>query len=102
MCLAIPGKITKISGEGPLDRLGKIDFGGILKEANLAYVPDAQVGDYVIVHVGFAISKVDEAEALKVFEYLREMEELVELEDRGAQEGSGRSKAGDVTRQNHR
>jgi hydrogenase expression/formation protein HypC len=76
MCLAVPGKIISISGEDPLLRTGKIDFGGILKEASLAYVPEAGVGDYVIVHVGFAISRLDEAEANKVFEYLREMEEL--------------------------
>ena len=81
MCLAVPGKITSISGEDPLLRMGKIDFGGILKEASLAYVPEAQVGDYVIVHVGFAISRLDEAEANKVFEYLREMESLSELEE---------------------
>jgi hydrogenase expression/formation protein HypC len=86
MCLAVPGKITSISGEDPLTRMGKIDFGGILKEASLAYVPEAVVGDYVIVHVGFAISRVDEEEANKVFEYLREMEELSELEE-GAQAG---------------
>lgn len=64
-------------------RTGKIDFGGILKEASLAYVPEAQVGDYVIVHVGFAISRLDEEEASKIFEYLREMEELAELEPGG-------------------
>ena len=81
MCLAIPGKITSISGEEPLTRMGKIDFGGVLKDASLAYVPEAKVGDYVIVHVGFAISRVDEDEAQKVFEYLREMEDLAELED---------------------
>lgn len=80
MCLAVPGKITSISGEEPLGRIGKIDYGGILKDASLAYVPEAEVGDYVIVHVGFAISRVDEEEAQKVFEYLREMEELTELE----------------------
>ena len=79
MCLAIPGKIASISGDDPLLRTGKIDFGGILKEASLAYVPEAKVGDYVIVHVGFAISRVDEAEARQVFEYLRQMEELSEL-----------------------
>jgi hydrogenase expression/formation protein HypC len=80
MCLAVPGKITSINGDDPLTRVGKIDFGGILKEASLAYVPEVKVGDYVIVHVGFAISRLDEAEANQVFEYLREMEELVELE----------------------
>jgi hydrogenase expression/formation protein HypC len=80
MCLAIPGKIASISGEDPLSRMGKIDFGGVIKDASLAYVPEANVGDYVIVHVGFAISRVDEEEANKVFEYLREMEELSELD----------------------
>ena len=80
MCLAIPGRITTINGEDPLTRMGKVDFGGILKEASLAYVPEAKVGDYVIVHVGFAISRLDEDEANKVFEYLREMEDLSELE----------------------
>ena len=84
MCLAIPGKITSISGEDPLTRIGKVDFGGILKDVSLAYVPEAQLGDYVIVHVGFALSRVDEAEAQQVFEYLREMQELSELEDSGA------------------
>jgi hydrogenase expression/formation protein HypC len=82
MCLAIPGKIVSVSGNDPLERMGKIDFGGILKEASLAYVPDARVGDYVIVHVGFALSKVDKAEAKKVFEYLKRMGELGELEER--------------------
>jgi hydrogenase expression/formation protein HypC len=94
MCLAIPGRISSISGDEPLSRTGKVDFGGILKEANLAYVPEAQVGDYVIVHVGFAISRVDEEEAKKVFEYLREMDELAELEQRDpsrAEESAGRS-----------
>ena len=81
MCLAIPGKIESISGSDPLSRMGKINFGGILKEACLAYVPEAKVGDYVIVHVGFALSRVDEAEAQQVFAYLREMQELTELED---------------------
>jgi hydrogenase expression/formation protein HypC len=84
MCLAIPGKVTSISGEDPLLRSGKVDFGGVLKEVSLAYVPEVMVGDYVIVHVGFALSRVDEAEANQVFEYLREMQELTDLEDSGA------------------
>jgi hydrogenase expression/formation protein HypC len=84
MCLAIPGRVTSISGEDPLMRSGKVDFGGVLKEVSLAYVPEVKVGDYVIVHVGFALSRVDEAEANQVFEYLREMQELTELEDSGA------------------
>jgi hydrogenase expression/formation protein HypC len=81
MCLAIPGKVTTIQGEDPLMRMGKIDFGGVLKEASLAYVPDAKIGDYVIVHAGFAISRLDEEEAGKVFEYLKEMQELSELDE---------------------
>jgi hydrogenase expression/formation protein HypC len=80
MCLAVPGKIISINeNEDPILRTGKVSFGGIVKEVNLAYVPEAQVGDYVIVHVGFAISKLDEAEAQKTFEYLREIGELEEL-----------------------
>jgi hydrogenase expression/formation protein HypC len=85
MCLAIPGKVESITGDGdPLTRMGKINFGGILKEASLAYVPEVKVGDYVIVHVGFALSRVDEEEAHKVFGYLKQMEELAELEDNEA------------------
>jgi len=83
MCLAIPGKIERITGDDLLTRMGQVNFGGILKEASLAYVPEAQVGDYVIVHVGFALSRVDEAEAQKVFEYLREIEGLDELKASG-------------------
>jgi hydrogenase expression/formation protein HypC len=71
MCLAIPGKIESISGDDPLTRMGRVNFSGVVKEACLAYVPEAQVGDYVIVHVGFALSRLDEDEAQKVFEYLR-------------------------------
>lgn len=81
MCLAVPGKIMSISGDDPLTRAGKVNFGGILKEVNFAYVPEAKVGDYVIVHVGFALNVVDEAEANQVFEYLREMDELADLEE---------------------
>ena len=83
MCLAIPGKIESVSSDDPLTRMGKINFGGILKEASLAYVPEASVGDYVIVHVGFAISRLDEDEAQKVFEYLKQMEDLGELKEGG-------------------
>jgi hydrogenase expression/formation protein HypC len=81
MCLAVPGKIISIKGEDPLLRTGKVNFGGIQKEVSLAYTPEAKVGDYVLVHVGFAISTIDEAEANRVFEYLRQMDELAELED---------------------
>lgn len=81
MCLAVPGKIMSISGDEPLLRTGKVSFGGIVKEVNLAYTPEARVGDYVIVHVGFALNTLDESEASRVFEYLKEMQELTELEN---------------------
>ena len=70
-----------IIGKEPLFKKGKVNFGGIIKEVSLAYVPEAVIGNYVIVHAGFAISKVDEDEAMKVFEYLKEMGELAELEE---------------------
>jgi hydrogenase expression/formation protein HypC len=72
MCLGIPGKVTEIRDEAGL-AMGKVDFGGVRKDACLAYLPDIALGDYVIVHVGFAISRVDEAEALKTLEILGEM-----------------------------
>ncbi|HSB12630.1 MAG TPA: HypC/HybG/HupF family hydrogenase formation chaperone [Blastocatellia bacterium] len=80
MCLAVPGKIESIAGDDPLLRSGRVNFGGIIKEVNLGYTPEANVGDYVIVHVGFAISTLDQAEAERVFEYLRLIDELGELE----------------------
>ncbi len=85
MCLAIPGKIESINSaeSDPLLSRGKVNFGGILKEVSLAYVPEARLGDYVIVHVGFAISIVQEEEAKKVFEYLEKMGELEELNPSG-------------------
>ena len=81
MCLAIPGKILSITSQ--LDetfRFGKVSFGGITKEVNLFMVPDARIDDFVLVHVGVAISIVDEAEAHKVFSYLKEMGEVEELQ----------------------
>lgn len=80
MCLAVPGKIETIDRADATFRTGRVNFGGIVKTVNLAYVPEAKVGDYVVVHVGFALSIVDEKEAEQVFEYLREMGELEELE----------------------
>ncbi|AFK03958.1 hydrogenase assembly chaperone hypC/hupF [Emticicia oligotrophica DSM 17448] len=80
MCLAIPGKIKSIEYQyDGLVRMAKVVFGGITKEASLEMVPDAQVGDYVLVHVGVAISKVDEEEAQKTFKYLEEIGEIDEL-----------------------
>lgn len=80
MCLAVPGKLETVSGDDPLLRSGRVNFGGVLKEVSLACLPEAQVGDYVLVHVGMAIGRVDAGEAAKVFEYLREMNELADLE----------------------
>ncbi len=79
MCLAVPGKIVSIEGED-LARSARVSFGGIVKQVSLAYVPEAEVGDYAIVHVGFAISLFDEDEALQTLEYLKQMGELEELE----------------------
>jgi hydrogenase expression/formation protein HypC len=78
MCLAVPGKIISIQGRD-LNRMGRVSFSGVVKEVSLAYVPDALVDDYVIVHVGFALSKVDHEEAQRVFSYLEEMGDLGEL-----------------------
>lgn len=80
MCLAIPGKIKSIDYQyDGLVRMARVNFGGIIKEASLDMVPNAQVGDYVLVHVGVAISIVDEEEAEKTFAYLREIGDLDEL-----------------------
>lgn len=74
MCLAIPGRILEITGDDDLARAGRIDFGGIIREASLATVPEARVGDFVIVHAGVALNVLDEEEARLVIETLREME----------------------------
>jgi hydrogenase expression/formation protein HypC len=79
MCLAVPGKVLNLMGDNPLMRTGRVSFGGVVKEVSLACVPDAGIGDYVIVHVGVAISKLDEGEAHRIFSYLEEMGELEEL-----------------------
>jgi hydrogenase expression/formation protein HypC len=80
MCLGVPGKVVELM-EDPLGMtMGRVSFSGITKEVCLAYTPDAEVGDYVVVHVGFAISKIDEEEAKQVFAYLEEMGELEELD----------------------
>jgi hydrogenase expression/formation protein HypC len=78
MCLGVPGRVLSIT-EGDLP-MAKVAFGGIVKEVCVAYVPETCVGDYVIVHVGFAISRLDEAEAERVFSYLSQIEALTDLE----------------------
>jgi hydrogenase expression/formation protein HypC len=74
MCLAIPGQIQSITGDDDLNRQGRVAFGGIIKLVNLAFAPEAVVGDYVLVHAGFAIAVIDAEAARKTLEYLAEME----------------------------
>lgn len=82
MCLAVPGRIVSISGEDAFMRTANVSFGGVIKEVNLAYLPDVKAGDYVIVHAGFALSQVDEAEAVRMFE---ELTRLAEFSDAGGE-----------------
>lgn len=79
MCLAIPGKVVEVFEQRGM-KMGKVQFGGIVREACLEYVPETVAGEYVLVHVGFAISKVDEEEARRTYEILQEMDQLTELE----------------------
>lgn len=90
MCLAVPGKIVEIYEAGGL-KMGKIDFGGVYREACLAYVPDVQVGDYTVIHVGFAINRLNEAEAQESLSLLQEM---INLEDELGPSGEERLDAG--------
>ena len=76
MCLAVPGKIIAITNEDPLFRSGKVDFGGVAREISLACLPEAKVGNYVIVHVGMAISLLNEDEAKRTLEDLAELQRL--------------------------
>jgi hydrogenase assembly chaperone HypC/HupF len=92
MCLAVPGKVVEIAGEGEL-RMGKVDFSGVQRQACLAYVPEVQLGDYVLVHVGFAISRIDEEQAMETLAALREIGELSEIGD-GPGEGDGPGRPG--------
>jgi hydrogenase expression/formation protein HypC len=81
MCLGVPGKVLEVEPNSLGVTMGKVSFGGIAREVCLAYVPEAQVGDYVIVHAGFAISRLDEHEAMEVFDLLNQMEDLSVSED---------------------
>ena len=74
MCLAVPGQILSLGGDDPITRSGRVSFGGVVKEVSLAYVPEAAVGDYVIVHAGFALNVIDEDEAQKTFELLSQLD----------------------------
>ena len=81
MCLGVPGRVLQITKDEELGLyFGKVQFGGITKDVNLSYTPEVTEGDYVVVHVGFAISRLDEEEAHKVFSYLQRLEALKELE----------------------
>ena len=80
MCLGIPGRILDVYQRDDLP-MAKVEFGGIAKEVCLAYTPEAQVGEYVIVHVGFAISRVDEQEAQEIFSYLEQIDEVGALDE---------------------
>jgi len=86
MCLAVPGKILEIDDQAAM-RMSQVDFGGVVREASLAYVPDARVGDYVIVHAGFAISQVDEEEAHETLRMLAEISALAQEELDGGPSG---------------
>jgi len=79
MCLGVPGKILTVEPNSVGMTMGKVSFGGVAKEVCLAYVPEAQIGDYVIVHAGFALNTLDEAEAMEVFALLKEMGELEDV-----------------------
>jgi hydrogenase expression/formation protein HypC len=81
MCLAVPGQILSVAEDDPLLRTGRVSFGGIVREVSLACTPEAKVGDFVLVHVGLAISVIDADEARRVFEHLDQMEALAELEE---------------------
>ncbi len=77
MCLGIPGKITEIYEANGL-RMGKVDFGGVIKEVCLSYVPEAQIGDYAVIHVGFALNLLNEDEALETLDLLRQISSVEE------------------------
>jgi hydrogenase expression/formation protein HypC len=82
MCLAVPGQILEITGEDLLERTARVSFAGVTKEVSLAFLPEARLGDFVLVHVGVALQTVDEAEARQTLEYLRQIDELAEAEGR--------------------
>jgi hydrogenase expression/formation protein HypC len=84
MCLAIPGRVESIDPSDPNLKMARVRFGGIVKQVCLAYTPEVTVGDYVIVHVGFAISRLNEEEAQRVFEYARQIGELEQLNEGSA------------------
>ncbi len=95
MCLAVPGKVVEITGEGEL-RMGKVDFSGVQRQACLAYLPEVALGDYVLVHVGFAISRIDEQQANETLAALAEIDAL--CEPGGTDEPEAETRGGDGSR----
>jgi hydrogenase expression/formation protein HypC len=83
MCLAVPGEILTVSGDDPLQRTARVSFEGVVKEVSLAFLPEAGVGDFVLVHVGVALQTVDEVEARQTLDYLRQIGEMAEGEAPG-------------------
>lgn len=88
MCLAVPGQILTLQGDDDITRMARVSFDGIVKEISLAYVPEARTGDFVLVHAGFAIQAIDEAEAARTLQALRDMGELAEAGPPGPPEES--------------
>ncbi|MGA8183260.1 MAG: HypC/HybG/HupF family hydrogenase formation chaperone [Terriglobia bacterium] len=88
MCLGIPGQVVSLESAGGL-RMGKVRFGGVAREVCLEYVPEVALGDYVVVHAGFAISRVDEQEAARTYQLLEEMGQLTELDEPDTETGPG-------------
>lgn len=84
MCLGVPGQVVEVMHNEIGIPMGRVDFSGVVKEVCFAYTPEVEAGEWVVVHVGFAISKIDEAEAKKVFQYLAEIGELLDLQDEAA------------------
>ena len=80
MCLAVPGRLVEVMGESEV-RMGRVEFDGVMRQACLAYLPEARVGDYVLVHVGFAISRIDEEQAKETLQALRQIGELTVPEE---------------------
>jgi hydrogenase expression/formation protein HypC len=89
MCLGVPGQVIEVMPNEIGISMGRVDFSGVVKEVCLAYTPEVEVGQWVVVHVGFAISRIDEAEARKVFQYLEEIGELLEIQDEAAAKARG-------------
>ena len=95
MCLAIPGRVMETFDRDGM-RMARVQFGGVAREACLAYVPETQVGEYVLVHVGFALSRLDEEEARRTYEALKELDQLGELDTPDAMEPTAAHPEGEV------